>query len=140
MSDHSATADHQPDPHASGEGHEHHGSIYAHAKPYIIVGVLLFVFTAITVGLSYIEFDKWAPTQHMFAVIGVHGVGINIIIGMIVATGKVCLVGWYFMHLKQEKASIWRPLFFTFFFVAGLFLLCLLAFSDPIPTTSHPLH
>jgi caa(3)-type oxidase subunit IV len=138
MSDHAATADQKHEPEGAA-GHGHH-SLLEHAKPYIFVGIILFVFTAITVGLSYIEFDKWPLLPRMFAVIGVHGIGINIFIGLFVAAFKVCLVGWYFMHLKQEKRTVWRPLFFTFFFVTGLFLLFLLAFSDPIPTTSHPIH
>jgi hypothetical protein len=37
-----------------------------------------------------------------------------------------------FMHLKGEKAMIWKFLFFTMFFVAGLFLLTLLHYADPI--------
>ena len=52
----------------------------------------------------------------------------------------VSLVGAWFMHLKQEGASIWRPLGLTFFFCFALFMLVILAHSDPIPTTSHPLH
>jgi hypothetical protein len=52
----------------------------------------------------------------------------------------VCLVGAWFMHLKSEKSTIWKPLLFTFFFCAGLFALCLLAYTDPIHSTSHPLH
>jgi caa(3)-type oxidase subunit IV len=140
MSDPTATAaSSQAHGHGSHE-HAHHGSLFQHAKPYIIVGGLLFLFTIITVGLSYFDFAEYSIFKRMFAVIGVSGMGINIIIGLMVATFKVCLVGWYFMHLKQEKSAIWRPLFFTFFFCLGLFLLCLLAFSDPIPTTSHPLH
>jgi caa(3)-type oxidase subunit IV len=120
--------------------HAHHGSVYEHAKPYIFVGILLFVFTAITVGLSYIDFREHRLFRWGFGLIGVQGMGINIVIGLIVAAFKVCLVGWYFMHLKQEKMPIWRPLLFTFFFVSGLFLLFLLGWLDPIPTTSHPHH
>ncbi len=143
MSEPSATADSKPAHGHETSGHEahgHHGSLFAHAKPYIFVGVLLFVFTAITVGLSYVDFADIKPFPGVFALIGVHGFAINIVIGLFVATFKVCLVGWYFMHLKQEKSNIWRPLFFTFFFVTGLFLLFLLGYSDPIPTTSHPIH
>lgn len=141
MSEPSATnAPAATDSHGHEPGHEHHGSLFAHARPYIIVGVMLFVFTVITVGLSYFDFAEYAIFQKLFGVIGVKGMGINILIGMIVATFKVCLVGWYFMHLKQEGSSIWRPLFFTFFFCLALFLLFLLGYADPIPTTSHPLH
>ncbi len=139
MSEHTTTAEPaQPHGHAHDD-HSNH-SLLQHAKPYIAVGIALFVFTVITVALSYIDFAEIGLFKSMFAVVGIQGMGINIFIGMCVATFKVCLVGWYFMHLKQEKSSIWRPLFFTFFFCLGLFVLCLLAFMDPIPTTSHPLH
>jgi len=128
------------DPHASppaaaasapahGESDHAHGNYWHHVRPYLLVGVALFVFTAITVGLSYVDFDHF---------LGSHGM--NMKIGLGVATFKVCLVGAYFMHLKMEKGTIWRPLVFTFFFCAGLFLLTLLAFSDPIKTTSHLFH
>lgn len=140
MSDHSATAEPAKSHGHAHDDHGHHGSLVSHAKPYIMVGVALFVFTVITVALSYIDFAEISIFKRMFAVVGIAGMGINIFIGMCVATFKVCLVGWFFMHLKQEKAGIWRPLFFTFFFCLGLFILCLLAYMDPIPTTSHPLH
>lgn len=134
MSDHSATADHKADAH----GHDApHGSMISHVKVYLIIGLLLFLFTAITVGLSYIEFDKIGIFVWAFDKIGVHGFTINIVIGMVVATFKVCLVGAWFMHLKQETMVIWRPLLFTFFFAFALFMLFALAFSDPIPTSSH---
>jgi len=140
MSEQTATAEHKHEPEAHGAGHGHEGSVFAHARPYLIVGVILFGATALTVGLSYFDFAEYSIFRRMFAVIGVHDVGINILVGLMLATCKVCLVGWWFMHLKQEKRTVWRPLFFTFFFVSGLFLLFLLAFSDPIPTTSHPIH
>jgi len=120
-----------PDAYAHGStGHEHaHGNYWHHVRPYLIVGAALFIFTVITVGLSYVDFD------HM---LGSHGM--NLKIGLGVATFKVCLVGAWFMHLKAEKGTIWRPLGFTFFFCLGLFVLCLLAYSDPIHSTSHVQH
>ena len=137
MSDHSPTADHKADAH----GHDaHHGSLFAHTKVYLLIGVLLFVFTAITVALSYIEFEKIGIFVWAFNLIGVHGFTINIVIGMIVATFKVCLVGAWFMHLKQETMEIWRPLLFTFFFAFALFMLFYLAWVDPIPTSSNWIH
>ena len=59
---------------------------------------------------------------------------------MFVATVKVGFVGAVFMHLKGEKKTIWRPLFFTAFFVLGLFLLTLWHWYDPIFTTVHNEH
>lgn len=98
----------------------------AHAKPYLIVGGVLFVFTLITVWLAYVDFDK------LFG-----GHGWNFIIAMIVATFKVCLVAAIFMHLKGEKQTIWTPLYFTLFFFVGLFVLTLLHWWDPISSTVH---
>src|SRR5688500_5662516 len=100
--DHGAHGDH---------GHEMHLKLY-----WGIGGALMFL-TLITVALSYVDFGS---SQR------------NIIVAMLVATFKVSLVGAIFMHLKGEKATIWRFLYFTAFFVAGLFLLTLLQWIDPI--------
>ena len=138
MSDTTAAAAEPKPSHAHDEhGHAHHGDYLHHVKPYLIVGGLLFLFTIITVGLSYLDFEHVGIFKTMFGWIGVEGHGINIFIGLVVAAFKVGLVGAWFMHLKQEKAPIWRPLIFTFIFVLGLFLLFLLHWIDPIPTTSH---
>ncbi len=120
---------HAAEAHSHGSDAHGHGSYLHHVRPYLIVGVALFVFTVVTVGLSYVDFD------HIF---GSHGM--NMKIGLAVATFKVCLVGAWFMHLKSEKRSIWIPLLFTFFFCLGLFVLCLLAYFNPIMTTGHTHH
>jgi caa(3)-type oxidase subunit IV len=132
-----AVAEHKSESHTHDESHGHHGDYLSHIKPYLMVGAALFVFTLITVGLSYIDFAHIGITRWLFSFIGVSGMGINIVIGLIVATFKVCLVGAWFMHLKDEKAGIWRPLIFTFIFCLGLFLLCMLAYFDPIPSSVH---
>jgi caa(3)-type oxidase subunit IV len=127
MSDsHATPAAHVP---AAEHDHSHDAEhIAKHLKGYLVVGGILIVCTAITVWLSYVDFD------HLI------GTGWNFIIAMILATFKVCLVGAIFMHLKGEKWTIWRFLFFTAFFVAGLFLLTLLNWSDPIFGTNHTHH
>lgn len=117
-----------PDAHAGHEAAHDEHDFWGHAKPYLWVGGVLLVFTLITVALSYVDFD------HKI------GHGWNMIIGMAVATFKVCLVGAIFMHLKGEKKTIWTPLYFTAFFVLGLFLLTLLHWLDPISTTRHFTH
>ena len=115
---------------AHGEhAHGHGGSYLQHVRPYLFVGAALFIFTAITVGLSYVDFDH---------LLGSHGM--NMKIGLSVAAFKVGLVGAWFMHLKSEKSTIWTPLIFTFLFVTGLFLLFLLAYLDPIHSTSFTQH
>ena len=102
-----------------------HAAHDMHLGLYLGVGAFLLAATAITVFLSYVDFGSRSR---------------NIIIAMIVATIKVGFVGAVFMHLKAEKRTIWRPLFFTAFFVAGLFLLTLLHWYDPIFSTVHNEH
>ncbi len=122
MSDsHEHAKDSSPDAH-SDHGHAAHDM---HLGLYLGVGGFLIVATIITVWLSYFDFGSHAN---------------NIIIAMIVATIKVGFVGAIFMHLKGEKKTIWRPLYFTAFFVLGLFLLTLLHYYDPIFSTVHNQH
>lgn len=119
-------------PHAAAAHGDHggHGDTHEmHLGLYFGIGATLLVFTIITVALAYVDFDK---------MIGGHGW--NIIVAMIVATFKVSLVGAIFMHLKGEKKTIWRFLYFTLFFVAGLFLLTLLHYADPIFGTGYNTH
>ena len=86
-------------------------------KKYIIIGTLLIVFTVITVLLSY-----WELPTH----------GMNIGLGMIVATFKAGLVALIFMHLNHERTVIHKILAFTFVFAVVLFLLFHFAHSDPL--------
>ena len=102
--------------------HSHHE---AHTKLYLFVGGALFFLTLVTVWLSYWDFGSHTR---------------NIAVGMALATFKVSLVGAIFMHLKGEKPLIWKFLYFTAFFVLGLFLLTALAWIDPIFGTTRNLH
>jgi len=106
-------------------GEHGHAAHDMHLGLYLGVGGFLIIATIITVFLSYVDFGSRSN---------------NIIIAMIVATIKVGFVGAVFMHLKGEKKTIWRPLFFTAFFVLGLFLLTLLHWYDPIASTVHAQH
>lgn len=99
-----------PDDHAA----EH---VAAHVRKYIMVGVTLLTFTAITVALSYVNFG----TMKM-----------NVAVALLVATLKAGLVAGIFMHLSAEKRLIYRILIFTGFFVLGLFWLTYLAWYNPI--------
>lgn len=96
-----------------------------HLGLYLGVGGFLLVATVITVWLSYVDFGSHAA---------------NWIVAMAVATIKVGFVAAIFMHLKGEKKLIWQFLYFTMFFVAGLFLLTLLNYVDPIFGTTHAQH
>lgn len=120
-------ATHDPAKEIAPAAHEEHvpGAHDMHLGLYLGVGGFLIIATGVTVLLSYVDFGSRSR---------------NIIIAMIVATIKVGFVGAIFMHLKGEKKTIWRFLFFTAFFVTGLFLLTLLHFSDPIFNTGYNHH
>lgn len=110
---------------AQGEIHAAHDHHDLHLSRVFWIGGLLGVGTALTVALSYIDFGSRER---------------NIAIAMALATVKVSLVCAYFMHLKGEKPLIWKFLYFTAFFVAGLFLLTSLAWVDPIFGTERNRH
>jgi cytochrome c oxidase subunit 4 len=83
---------------------------------YWAVFIALFVFTVITVAVSYIDLGKPG----------------NITLALIIATFKATLVGLFFMHLIAEKKTIYTFMAFTLIFFLGLVFLCLLAWWDPI--------
>jgi cytochrome c oxidase subunit 4 len=126
---HSASTPVHVTPPNSHGAHDDASHVAKHVKGYIFVGILLLVFTVITVALSYVNFDHY---------LGGHGW--NFIIAMIVATFKAGMVAAIFMHLKGERITIWRFLIFTAIFVAGLFLLTLLHDKDPIMGTTYNIH
>lgn len=127
MSDTPSPAEHPAPPadHHAGHGNDH-GDHNMHLGLYWGIGGVLILFTGITVALSYADFDKWFG-----------GHGWNMGIGMIVATFKVSLVGAIFMHLKGEKSTVWRFLYFTMFFFLGLFALTAFHYFNPIFGTEH---
>jgi caa(3)-type oxidase subunit IV len=96
--------------------HEHE-DLQQHVRKYFKIGIILGVFTIITVALSYWEL----PTHSM-----------NIIVGMIVAAFKAALVGLIFMHLNHERSLIYKVLLFTLVFVLGLFFLTYFSHENPL--------
>jgi cytochrome c oxidase subunit 4 len=109
-----------PEPSHAPAADPHHDAAHdvsAHVKGYVFVGLALFACTALTVGLSYVDFGTSKA---------------NFIVAMIVATFKAGLVAAIFMHLLSERWTIYRFLLLTVFFVLGLFLLTLLAWYNPI--------
>ena len=102
--------------HAEHDEHVAH-NVAKHIRGYLLVGGALLFCTALTVGLSYVNFG----TQKA-----------NVAVAMLVATFKAGLVAAIFMHLSSEKRMIYRILMFTAFFVLGLFFLTYLAWYDPI--------
>jgi caa(3)-type oxidase subunit IV len=113
------SASHDPHP-THDDAHAH--DVGKHVKTYLIVGALLLIFTGVTVFLSYVDFNKWLGVSYNW----------NFIIGMAVATFKAALVAAIFMHLNSERWTIYRFLLLTVFFVAGLFVLSIIAFHDHI--------
>lgn len=99
------------------EHEEYAHNVQKHVKGYLLVGAVLIVCTALTVGLSYVNFGSQKA---------------NIVVAMLLAAFKVGLVGAIFMHLAAEKKLIYRVLIFTAFFVLGLFWLTYLAWYNPI--------
>lgn len=99
------------------EHEEYAHNVQKHVKGYLLVGAVLIVCTALTVGLSYVNFGSQKA---------------NIVVAMLLAAFKVGLVGAIFMHLAAEKKLIYRVLIFTGLFVLGLFWLTYLAWYNPI--------
>ncbi len=112
-------------PETATPGDHGHAAHDMHLGLYLGVGVFLLVATVITVWLSFVDFGSHAA---------------NVTVAMIVATIKVGFVAAIFMHLKGESKTVWRFLYFTIFFVAGLFLLTLLHYADPIFGTGYNKH
>lgn len=86
-------------------------------KKYLWIGAILMIFTGITVWLSTVEL----PTH-----------GMNILVGMIVATFKAALVALIFMHLNHERAVIYKVLVFTVVLAIALFVLFYFSKLDPL--------
>jgi cytochrome c oxidase subunit IV len=82
---------------------------------YWVLGALM-VFTIVTVIVAYIPFNT---TGHIVA-------------ALLIATFKASLVALFFMHLWDEKFTIYQFMFFTAFFAFGLFALTYLAWWDPL--------
>ena len=86
-------------------------------RKYIIIGIALLALSGFTVWLSTVEL----PTH-----------GLNILVGMIVATFKASLVALIFMHLNHERPIIYKVLAFTVAFAIVLFVLFIVSAQDPL--------
>lgn len=112
------------DAHAA-DHHDEAAHVAKHIRMYLLIGGTLMVLTLVTVGLSYLDFGSHA---------------MNVIVAMMVATGKAGLVAAIFMHLKGERKTVWQVLFFTAIFVTGLFFLTYLHWWDPIRGSGYTSH
>ncbi len=115
---------HQPDSVAAHQGTQSpqeppHDAAHFHDHSWLYMGIggLLLAGTGLTVALSYVDFG---------------GESKNIIAAMLLATAKASAVALVFMHLKEEKMTIYQFMLVTMIFVTALFGLTWLAFSDHI--------
>ena len=92
-------------------------------KLYLLIGLVLFVFTVVTVAVAT---QPWLD-------FGEHGFDkADMLIGLGIATVKASLVGFIFMHLNHEKKAIYYVFGLGIFM--GLMLIGLTGFHyiDPI--------
>ena len=94
-----------------------HENIGDHVKVYRNVFIALLIFTALTVGASYIEFNL---------------VWVGVFVGLLIAGIKGYLVAANFMHLNNEKKMIYWILILTVSFLALLFFMPMLWENDLI--------
>ena len=88
--------------------------VQAHIKLYKKIGVALMVLTVVTVLVSFLPV----------------GVALGVVIALIVATVKGSLVATYFMHLVEERKTIYFTLLLTVFFFLVLILIPLLGHTN----------
>lgn len=88
----------------------------AHVKVAIGVFIALLVLTVVTVTVAQFHFGHFG----------------NIVVALVIAVVKASLVAAYFMHLNAEKGTIYKILWVTGFFVAGLVFLTLSAYGDDL--------
>jgi cytochrome c oxidase subunit IV len=91
-------------------------------RGYVLIGVALLAFTAITVGANQFHFV----------------VPLAITVALIIATMKGSMVAAVFMHLSHEKRWIYGALLLTVVFFVVLMFVPLLTILDGIGTASEP--
>jgi caa(3)-type oxidase subunit IV len=92
-------------------------------KLYLLVGAVLFIFTVVTVMVATVP---WLD-------VGDHGFdSADMTLGLLIATVKATLVAAIFMHLSNEKRSIYVFLAMAAVFFAAMILLIWFAYEDPI--------
>jgi len=92
-------------------------------KLYSLVGLALFIGTALTVAVAVFEpFD-----------LGARGFSTaDLVVGLLIASCKASLVMWFFMHLNGEKKLIYLIYGMAIVFALFLYFLTSLGFADPI--------
>jgi caa(3)-type oxidase subunit IV len=98
-------------------------AIKKHIKLYLLIGVILFICTVLTVAVAKFEFLDFGERGFD---------GVDATIGLLIATFKATLVALIFMHLNHEKKMIYWLFGFGIFFAFCLMAITGLAYSDPI--------
>ena len=88
-----------------------HENIQGHVKTYRNVFIALLIFTALTVAVSYVQFNL---------------VWLGVFVGLLIAGIKGYLVAANFMHLNNEKKMIYWILILTVLFLVVLFFMPML--------------
>ncbi len=92
-------------------------------KKYLLIGLILFVFTVVTVAVATVPWLDF----------GEHGFDArDATIGLVIATIKAGLVGAIFMHLSHEKKTIYVLIVIGILMGISLMGLTGWAFDDPI--------
>jgi len=92
-------------------------------KKYLLIGLILFVFTVVTVAVATVPWLDF----------GEHGFDAqDATIGLIIASVKASLVGAIFMHLSHEKKTIYVLIVIGILMGISLMGLTGWAFEDPI--------
>ncbi len=92
-------------------------------KKYLLIGLILFVFTVVTVAVATVPWLDF----------GEHGFDAqDATIGLIIATIKAGLVGAIFMHLSHEKKTIYVLIVIGILMGISLMGLTGWTFGDPI--------
>ena len=92
-------------------------------KLYLLIGAVLFVFTVVTLMVATV------PALDF----GGHGFDhVDMVIGLAIACVKAGLVAAIFMHLSNEKRTIYVLIALGVVFGAAMILLIWFAYADPI--------
>ena len=96
--------------------------IYQERRRYLFVFGVLLIGTLLTVAASWIQFDIVAWT---------------VTLALIIASVKGFFVAGYFMHLTNEKKTVYLVMAATVFFFVSLMVLTIWAMNDtPVDTTT----
>lgn len=104
--------------------HDTPEAIQAETRKYIMVFAALAVLTIITVAISYLDV----------------GIGMAVLLAMVVAVTKGSLVAAYFMHLIDERKTIYWILALTVVFFVALMVIPAGTFADHTGTSTEVAH